>query len=119
MAQLEDLSYQTSEQAFRIQFLRDPGEAAPASVAGGQSIVDEITCDKITSNINTSLDSAADLIKSTLTDPITAPLAKILDKFIENLKGGFTRVLRVADVQIEEHFRLIRAMIGFPKISQC
>ncbi|KAF9144483.1 hypothetical protein BGX30_012556 [Mortierella sp. GBA39] len=95
VAQLEELSYQVSEQALRIQFLSGPDVAAPKSVVGDQFSAQGPVCDNAASIASTAIDKATKLISDSLGlgSGLGTPIGGILNiilKPIKGLLGGIT-----------------------------
>ncbi|OAQ31102.1 hypothetical protein K457DRAFT_124473 [Linnemannia elongata AG-77] len=85
VAQLEDLSYQVSEYALRVEFLRGPGEAAPKSVVDDKFSAQAPSCDG--SQATTAIDSATKLIGGTLASGPGAPIGGVLNTILKPIQG--------------------------------
>ncbi|KAK3838696.1 MAG: hypothetical protein JOS17DRAFT_834844 [Linnemannia elongata] len=89
VAQLEELSYQVSEHALRIQFLHGLGEVAPESVVGDQFSAQGSACEGAASNATSAIDTATKMIGpgSNIGSPVSGVLNTIL-KPLQGLLGG-------------------------------
>ncbi|KAG9072379.1 hypothetical protein KI688_000149 [Linnemannia hyalina] len=93
VAQLEELSYQVSEQALRIQFLSGPDVAAPKSVVGDQFSVQGPVCDNVASIASTAIDNTLELIKASLGSGLGAQIGdklNIILNLVKDLLDGIT-----------------------------
>ncbi|KAF9542224.1 hypothetical protein EC957_002235 [Mortierella hygrophila] len=88
VAQLEELSYQVSEQALRIQFLSGPDVVAPKSVVGDQFSAQGSVCDNAASVVSTTIDKVVKLINDSLgPGSLGAPIGVILNTILNHING--------------------------------